>query len=169
MNKERAEYWLSQALDGELSPRRQRRLEKALAKDPSLADLREQWLAIGLSCRAQTVEPPQTPEAAWQDVQRAIRLSADESRQPSPSCFGGVWRWSLSAAAVLMLSVGIWWGSRPVDYPRAVIPLAERTQVEWVESDLPDAISMVYEDGDTGITVIWVMMDDVQEDNGHAG
>ncbi len=170
MKRERAAYWLSQALDGELSPRRLRRLEKLLTEDPALADLQEQWLAIGQSCRAQSVEPPQTPEAAWQNVQRAIRLSQDEVAEPTPTAVvGGLWRWGLSVAAVLLLFAGTWWGLRPTGEPWATVPVAERTQVEWVESDLPDAISMVYEDEDTGLTVIWVMMDDVQEDNGYAG
>ena len=82
----------------------------------------------------------------------------------------GRFKWAGALAAVCLLLVGVWsvWrGPDAPPYPGA-IALADRTEVEWVETDLPDAFSMVYEDADTGLTVIWVMVDEPGEEDEHA-
>lgn len=171
MNRLKAEQWLSMALDGELSPRRRAKLDAYLAAHPELADLQKEWAAIGDRYREQTVEPAQTPEAAWQDVQRLIRLHKSTDT-PQPQWRPRYVRIQLAglAVAALVIGFGFWRLTQlPPDIPFAAIAEADRTEVEWVETDLPDAMSMVYEDADTGLTVIWVLVHDNGEDDEHAG
>lgn len=175
MNRQHAEQWLSQALDGELSPRRQRKLEAYLAAHPELRQRETEWRAIGAQLHAQLPAPAHTSEAAWQDVQRAIRLqqAGKQAVEPSSEAAAGIWLYLRRmgvGAGIVLVALGAWiWLRAPVPGPAATIAEADRTEVEWVETDLPDAMSMVYEDTETGITVIWVMTDEQIEENDHAG
>ncbi len=171
MNRLKAEQWLSMALDGELSPRRRAKLDAYLAAHPELADLQKEWVAIGNQYREQPVVQAQTPEAAWQDVQRMIRLRKSTAAS-QPQWRPRYVRIQLAGVAVaaLVIAFGFWRITQiPPDAPFARIAEADRTEVEWVETDLPDAMSMVYEDADTGLTVIWVLVHDNGEDDEHAG
>jgi len=169
MNREKAERWLSMALDGELSERRREKLEAYLAADPSLADLRNEWVSIGDRYRAVAAEPAQTPEAAWQDVRRAIRLQGEQPRGELIA-FQHRLKWVGAMAAAFLIITGSWmmWRS-PDPAGWGTIAAADRTEVEWVETDLPDAMSMVYEDADTGLTIIWVLVHENGEEDEHAG
>lgn len=169
MNRQKAERWLSMALDDELSPRRRAKLDAWLAAHPELADLGKEWAAIGDRSRARVTAPPQTPEAAWQDVRRAIRLQADQPHGEETALQGRM-KWAGAFAAACLVVMGGWLWVRAPD-PAAVgaIADADRTEVEWVETDLPDAMSMVYEDADTGLTVIWVVVHENGEEDEHAG
>ena len=169
MNRHKAELWLSMALDGELSARRRAKLDAWLAKHPELDDLQDEWRTIGEQTRAQIPRAPQTPEAAWQDVQRAIRLqSTGAPSRHAP--IQGRFKWAGAIAAAFLVLAGAWLLLRSPD-PIAIdtIAAADRTKVEWLETDLPDAMSMVYEDADTGLTVIWVSIQDNGEEDEHAG
>jgi hypothetical protein len=111
--------------------------------------------------------PQQRVEAAWQDVQRAIRL---QEKAPIPAGYGGSWRWaSLTIALIVAAFIGWRWPAAPAPPGGMPIAAADRTIVEWVETDLPDAMSMVYEDEETGLTVIWLLVQENGEESGHAG
>lgn len=168
MNRKKAEQWLSQAMDGELSPRRTQQLEAWLKDHPEEGQaIQSAWKRVGEQLRAVQPLPRQTPEAAWSDVRRELRkIVAD----PEPSKM--LWRLSWAGAAValvFLLVSGIWLRQGATPGVGSVIAHADRTEVEWVETDLPDAVSMVYEDEKTGLTVIWVWLSENGEDDGPAG
>lgn len=169
MKRKTAERWLSMAMDGELSARRRAKLDAYLAADPSLAELRNEWVSIGDRYRTATVAPEQTPEAAWQDVRRAIRLQGETPRGERIALQSRM-KWAGAVAAALLVMMGARMLLRAPD-PSVwgAVAAADRTEVEWVETDLPDAMSMVYEDADTGLTVIWVLVHENGEEDGHAG
>jgi len=166
MNRKKAELWMSMALDGELSPRRVARLEAYLNQHPELMEDRATWKANAEFLRAHCrVASAQTAASAWQDVCRAIRLADSSSHEGEGFDFR--LKWASALAALLLLFAGAGVVYRTLQSPAwTVVAEADRTEVEWVETDLPDAMSMVYEDADTGLTVIWVL---VTEEHGHAG
>ena len=69
----------------------------------------------------------------------------------------------------LCLFAGIWWyqGGK-VDKRGRFYSQSGGTEVEWVETNIPDAMAMVYEDAETGLTVIWVDVPN-QENDGPVG
>ncbi len=167
MNRKKAEQWLSLAMDGELDERRLRKLEAYLEQHPEMALLRDQWTQVGSFAREAVPVAMQTPEAAWQDVQRAIRLQGDKPRESAVWS----WKWAGGVMAACLAGVLLWVGLRagPDPVPAGYIAQADRTEVEWVETELPDAISMVYEDAESGVTVIWVLTEEARKDDEHAG
>jgi anti-sigma factor RsiW len=169
MNCKKARQWISRDLDGELDARRKAGLAVHLEGCPACRGIRESWGRVGIRLREAPAVPAQTPEAAWADVRRSIRKASDRASAP------GLWvpvpamRWAVVAAVVLVmglfaLRVLPWRGpARSAER----LP-AEGTKVEMVETDLPGAAPMVYEDAGTGLTVIWVVEGDNKE-GGHAG
>lgn len=151
---------LSRSLDGELSPAEQARLERLLAEDAGLRQREQDWRALGDRLRAEPVPPPPTPEAAWMDVQRAIRLSKDDAVESTSPVFG--WRLRGLAVMLLLVMAGLgWWAYQSGRPLPAVAPVTARAdgksvEVEFVETDIPGASPMVYEDSETGWTVVWV-------------
>ena len=165
MNCDQAELWMSRALDGELSRDQEGILNEHLERCPACRQVREQWLVSTRLMREHQVTVPQTPEAAWADVQRTIRLQGAARSAKIPLVFG----WKLQWAAVMLVFVvmGLGWflmkrapttqtaaaGARP----------AETTVVEMVESGLPGASTVVYEDNDSGMMVIWLLPSEEKE------
>ncbi len=158
MNPLKVEQWLSAALDGELSHRQRERLERYLAAHPELSVLQNQWRALGDTVRTAQAPPEQTPEAAWQDVRRAIRLAGDEVSSETAAMGRRIrWAGAVAVAALLILGLYALLPSTRMVYTDRIVR-ADRTEVEWVETELPDAMSMVYEHEDTGLTIIWVLV-----------
>jgi anti-sigma factor RsiW len=150
------ERLLSKALDGAADPREQAALEAHLAACPHCAALREEWLRYRAFLQ-EPVAPAQTAEALWADVQRAIRLQGDRSDEDAP-VFGWRLRWAGAIIAVVLLGAyGVGLGLRQ-QAGRVVEAAAsdKAAQVEFVETDVPGASPLVYEDAETGLTVIWV-------------
>ena len=166
MNCEKVKKWISLEMDGELSPRRVARLQAHLDRCPACCKARESWASIGAQIQKRSVPGLKSPEAAWVDVRRAIRLDVRE-RQAKEN----VWmssaplRWAVSALLVMILGSGLFLTLRksPVRLARAAA-----TDVEFVETGLPDATPMVYEDSESGWTVIWVVEANGKKGN-HAG
>ena len=166
MNRKKAEKWLSLAYDGELSARRREKLGAHLARHPELVGLQQEWAVIGREFRQRIPQSRKTPEAAWQDVRRTVRLAAGRRRgaaAESSAHVQGRLRWAGALVGLLLVaSVGWMWLRSPS--PQSVaVARSDRTEVEWVETDLPDGMSMVYEDNETGLTVIWVSVDEEGE------
>jgi len=162
MSKERWERLLSRYLDGELSPRQRARIESILAARPEYRERLEQWRSLGAQLRHPAPPGGPTPESAWAGVQRAIRLSKPE---PAPT-FGWRLGWTAaSMATVLILGVGAWW--RLQSGAGTVSASFEAPEVEWVDTDLDDAMTVVYRDAESGWTVIWVTAEPGKGD--HAG
>lgn len=159
MNRKKIEELLSRGLDGELSPAERGELDRLLAVDPELKKLEGEWTSYAEALRAQPVPAAATSaEAAWADVQRAIRL--DSSRNEPVET--GVFRWRLGWAGAIIALVLLGFSTIALRQVLTPAPQEEQAglnkdvQVEFVESDLPGASPMVYEDVETGWTVIWV-------------
>lgn len=163
-----ARKWISLELDGELSVRRSEKLYYHIRRCHSCRSTRDKWVGVGSLLREYVARPAQTPEAAWADVQRALRTSGQTARNTARIPAGVFsWRWATAAAAALALCgvLGLWWRARG---PNVAVAHAPAAEVEWVETDLPGASTMVYEDGQSGWLVIWVV--EYREREGdHAG
>jgi hypothetical protein len=108
----------------------------------------------------------QTPEAAWANVRRAIRNDRDERKETEKAQVLGVpLRWATMTLLIMILGSGLFltFQTGPAGKARG-----EGTQVEFVETGLPDATPMVYEDAKSGWTVIWIVETN-GKDGGHAG
>lgn len=168
MNCLRASRCLSLALDGALTPRRQARLAEHLAGCAGCRALEQAWREQGCLLRRNTAAEAPTPEAAWMDVQRALRAARITPAADARGPWAG-WLWqpaaALAALVLVVLALSI---ARP--QPARVLATAPRApaRVEYVETSLPGASPVVFEDADAGLTVIWVMTADQQE-NQRAG
>jgi anti-sigma factor RsiW len=168
MNCRKVQEWISADLDGELDAGRKAKLTAHLTACVSCRELRVQWLAVGRQLRAEVVPQVQTPEAAWADVRRAIRNAAPEAAEETSWQPIFRLRWASIAAAVVvaagLLSIVVL--RRPSAPEVAAAPQGSR--VEWVETGLPGASPMVYEDEESGMVIIWVVEANNKE-GGHAG
>lgn len=158
MNRDQLEELLSRDLDGDLTPSEQVHLRAAEAADPTLADLRRAWQRVGQSLHDLPAPGAPNPAVAWQDVRRAIRLAGPREAAPAPRPgFGWRLAWSggaLSLALVLFVLAGRWWpAAAPAGLARAAL---RDVEVEYVESDLPGGSPMVYQDEESGWTIVWV-------------
>ncbi|MFH0879666.1 MAG: zf-HC2 domain-containing protein [Lentisphaerota bacterium] len=159
MNCQKAELWISRSLDGELPESQRPGLEEHLSQCSNCRQLREQWLTCGQLMKDRKIVPGQTPEAAWADVQRAIRLQAPQKQRVKfPLVFG--WQLQLGSAilALVVVGFGVHLWSRASSLPVAArAPASSATTVEMVESGLPGASTVVYEDSNSGMMVIWLL------------
>ncbi len=159
MKPNRDEILLSRFLDGDLSPREMEAFESRLAESPELQTLKTDFEAVGQAVREVPTPAGPTPEAAWADVQRRMRLEGDA---PSKAEDAGFWGsrlgWASAMMTVVLVALGIWIGTSRPGVPE--VAAAEPAVVEWVETELPGAMTMVYQDDDTGLTVIWVQEDE---------
>jgi predicted anti-sigma-YlaC factor YlaD len=162
MNCEKAQKWISLEMDGELSPRRTVRLRAHLDQCRDCFKTREGWASVGARMRDRQVPALKSPEAAWADVRRAIRNDQEERfEEESAWDIGAPLRWAAAALLVMIVGSGLFLS---LQKGPAEVARAGGTEVEFVETGLPDATPMVYEDSESGWTVIWVV-----EANGKKG
>jgi len=153
MNCEAAQKRLSLALDGEIRPGDRAELERHLAGCPHCRAARDAWAESARLLRASVALAPPA-EVMWNDVRRAIH-AAEPVAEARP---GLLWRlrWAgASIAAVVVAFAGL----TVLRHPGAVAA-ASAPAVEWAETGLPGANTMVMEDPETGAVVIWVMTGD---------
>ena len=156
MNREHLEELLSRDLDGELSPAEQATLRAAEAADPTLAELRMAWQRVGQSLHDLPAPGTPDPAVAWQDVRRAIRLAAAERPAPRPG-FGWRLAWSGGALAVAMVLFVLLGAYGPgAGESAGLAALSRDVEVEYVETDLPGGSPMVYQDEESGWTIVWI-------------
>ena len=172
MNCEKAQKWISLEMDGELAPRRSwrgalarsrlARLEAHLEMCAGCRKTRDEWASVGARMRDRQIPVLKTPEAAWADVRRAIRNDQEERFESEESwVVGAPLRWAAAALLVMIIGSGVF-----LSLQKGAVGVASvgGTEVEFVETGLPDATPMVYEDSESGWTVIWVV-----EANGKKG
>jgi len=162
MNCEKAQKWMSLEMDGELSPRRAARLQAHLGACAGCLKTRDEWTSVGVKIRERQIPVLKSPEAAWADVRRAIRSDREERYGTEESwSIGAPLRWAAAALLVMILGSGLF-----LTLQKGAVGMARAsgTDVEFVETGLPDAMPMVYEDSESGWTVIWVV-----EANGKKG
>lgn len=172
MNKDRARQWMSQAMDGELSPRQKQALDRWLETHPEEQGLMSQWqrAATCLRTMVPNTPSPDSPERAWAAIRSQLPPSSTTAWgwRPGPARLA----WSAAVAAIAFLAMVAWWQLRgpALPPPPDTIAAVDQTEVEWVESDVAGAMPVVYTDADTGLTVIWVSFDDERrEADPHAG
>ena len=163
MNCTRIQRDLSAMADGALRPRRATQVEAHMANCPACREFSQELGTLAQLVRTRPAPAGPTPEAAWADVRRALRLQGDRPGRPSP--FGWLtrplpWVGALATACVL-IAIGALWlrvGHVPPETkpPPIVAATAATTQVLSVSTELADASTMVYEDAESGWTVIWV-------------
>ena len=146
---------VSRLRDGQLGPRRAGAVRRALAESAELAGLEATFREIGDRVRDQPVSGGRAPEAVWQDVQRAIRLGGQEAGAAAGPV---AWprRWAAGALTAVAGAVVIGWMLARNPVAAAVVPV----EVEFAGTELPGATTLVYQDQETGLTVIWVMEED---------
>lgn len=164
MNCGKAQRWISLEMDGELSPRRLAALRAHLEGCPACRQVREDWVQVGAELRGRKAPAGPTAEAAWADVRRAIRNQVPAAPE---WVFGVPLRWVTVAAVLLIAAGGAFFFARTANVREAAAQ-EPATQVEMVETGLPDAAPMVYEDAESGLTVIWVVEANGKE-GGHVG
>ena len=164
MKANKAERDLSVWLDGEAGARGDKAIREAVGASPALEETQAQFKVIGDLLREEPVPAGQTGEAAWSDVQRRMRLAAsDPAAAESSGVFASRLRWV--AAMMLMFFVGLaglWIGRSAFDRAPALAASAAG-DVEWVETDVKNADTMVYWDEETDLTVIWLIVDEAAE------
>lgn len=167
MNCKKARMWISADLDGELSPREKALLEAHLAGCATCRRMREKWGQFGIRMRTAPAPAAPSSEAAWEDIRRTIRTIPRERRIIDASwVFGPGLKWAVAALLVIALGAGIF-GVRPRGRSlQAEAPPA--AEVELVETGLPGASPMVYEDAESGWMVIWIVEGN-HGGGGHAG
>lgn len=148
MNCETAEQLVSRAMDGEVDAAERAALDHHLSACAACRARAALWAEAGRMLREESVAAPPA-EVMWNDVRRAIRQGAPALRDEP----GLLWRlrWAgASIAAVVVLLAGLV-ALRPHG------AMASAPAVEWAETGLPGANTMVMENEETGAIVIWVM------------
>ena len=161
MNPKHQAKRISRFIDGDLSSSARARLEQDLAQSPELKRLQMDYTKIGELLRNQEIPIGQPPESAWADIRRSIRLD-HVGPEASTTILGSRLKWSAAMVSVLLVGLGV---GIVRNLSTAEIELP--TEVEWVETDVPGAMTIVYQDDETGLTVIWMMEED-DRDTRHA-
>jgi len=145
---------ISRFIDGDLNPSARARLAQDLAQSPDLDQLQMDYTKIGELLREQEIPTGQTSEAAWTDIRRSIRVDPSSS-EASSVILSSRLKWVAAMISILFVVLGI-------GTVRNLTPVAiqQPTEVEWVETEVPGAMTMVYQDDETGLTVIWMMEED---------
>jgi len=170
MNCRKARKWISMEMDGELPREQLPLLEEHLGACENCRNTRAAW--TGYSAYLGELPEPigYSPETALADVRRALRAGTGKGRAP-------VWHGALRPAwaAVFLVLIGstfLWYrftgGRDSANSSNVAYVETKQTRVEWVETDIPNAMSMVFEDAETGLTVIWVDAPEPEEAP-HAG
>ncbi|MCB1070428.1 MAG: hypothetical protein KDL31_08730 [Kiritimatiellae bacterium] len=157
MNTKAMDKLLSGALDGELTPGPRAQVEQWLANHPDAVAQQEQWARVGDLLR-EPLNPPD-PELEWQAIRRTIRSQAPAADAVVAETPVFSWRMAWAAAMLGLVSLGL--------YLIAGFQLHQGTlmahgqsgapaEVEWAESGVPGATMMIFADQETGMTVIWM-------------
>lgn len=150
---------LSAELDGELSPEELRTLEQALGNQEELRRQAANWAETSRML-GDTADIPVPP--AGEMLARVRAAVEAEAPRPTPILFFPM-PWAVAAAAVvlLVLSAGLWFraGDDSRMYGPGLAAWGESDPGMWVETHVPDSSAVVYEDEETGVTVIWMVTD----------
>ena len=168
MITEKEQRLLSRYLDGNLAGADREGVESRLQTDSAFRALKTEYEAIGQQLNEFREPAGVTLEAAWASVRREIRLARDEDGSRSvPWHFGSRLQWAGGMIAAVFLILGAW-VLIPGPAQDAGIAKSMPAEVEWVETAVPDAMTMVYQDDETGLTVIWIMEAEEETDPAHA-
>ena len=109
-----------------------------------------------------------SPGTGWEWVRRELREQAPVRGLLAPWSLNARLAWATGTVGLAVALTAAGWLALRGSGPGRVGEAGEAgTEVEWVETDRPDAVSMVYQDPATGWTVIWVAAE--EEAEGDAG
>lgn len=157
MKCQKAQEWLSQAMDGELDASSRLKLDQHLASCQTCRSVRTDWERAGVLLRSEVVAAPPA-EVLWADVRRAIRVTQPEAEPAVPG-----WRlkWASAFVGGLLLVMGVWGALHSARQGETSVARVEQeSSVEWAEAELPGTSTMVYEDAENDTVVIWLMAAD---------
>ena len=140
-----AQLKLQACLDGELSPRRARRLQARLAGDAEAqALLRElQATTAALAAFDQDLKLPESREFFWSKIEREIRRQPQPEPARAPASLLAGWRrWLAPAGALAAVLVATLLRDHPARGPQ-------------IESGLADSGALTYRDFAARATIVW--------------
>lgn len=148
---------LSRFRDGELPHSRAEALRRAVEDSPELRRLENEFRDIGEQLRELDVPAGKPAEVAWSDVQRGLRLQ-DSDAEGGAGILGSRLKWAAAIMSTVFIALGL-----AVMQAGTVTATVGPAEVEWVSTEVPGASTMVYQDEETGLTVIWMMEEDTDE------
>ena len=152
MNCDEALEKISRQMDGELPAEDRAAVEAHLAQCSACRDVRVRWASLSDVLREPPADLPPA-EVMRADVLRAIRQLEPAAEAPAGLFFKWRLAWAGAMVAAVMALIGGLGAWRMAGGGAAV---AARTEVESVETELPGAAPMIYQDEETGCTVIWI-------------
>jgi len=159
MNCRQAERALSRHLDDELPANDVATLEEHLASCSACRDSAAEWRGLGDAMRAEAPSEVPDPTKAWHDIRRTLRNreppTVQENRRP---WWARPLPWAGAAATVALITLG---------YLRHVSPSSQfpsGSAVEYVDTELPGASTVVYVDDETGWNIVWVLESETEPD-----
>ena len=169
MNCEQAREQISAMMDGELDAQEPGLLQAHIDACADCRKMKEEWASYTGFMKERFIPATQTPEAAWADIRRAIRLQAPAKKE---AAFGWVFQrpiqWASYALLLAVVMTGLVLIKRTPEHGGDVAGThSSSTEVLSVETGLAGAGTMVYEDAESGWMVIWVVAGD--KEAGHAG
>jgi len=152
MNCSQAEKALSRHLDGELLAGEVASLEKHLSSCSACRETAAEWGGYGSALRADAPNEIPDPTKAWHDIRRSLR----NRESPIPTTNARPWwarplPWAGAVVTVALFTVGYFLQLSPSPgFPYG-------SAVEFVDTDLPGASTVVYVDEETGWNIVWVL------------
>lgn len=158
--------WISRYVDGELPSPRREQIARELETSEEARRMKADFETIGERLREGPVPAARPPEAVWADVRRGIRLARKAPARPASWVLGSRVQWVGATMVAVLVGLTVWSGIRSMG-PSAPASLGSTVaEVEWMETDVPGATTMLYQDEETGLTVIW-MIEPNEGDPGH--
>lgn len=158
---------ISRAIDSELSPHERQQLETLRERNPQpVEDLETAYLRTGDLAREDAPAKTPDPQEAWFEIRRTMRQAepAPARARRSPNLAR---RTALSFAVILVMIGGIyiaasqrlwtWYEQTVQSGPVSV------SRVFSVETAIKGATTMIFEDEEVGLTVVWI---DTPEEEG---
>lgn len=175
MNCAHAQRLLSTLHDGALPTPPPSALAAHLAACPACRTFETGLTTTGAWLRTRPVPAGPTPEVVWANVQRTLRQGDPSAARTRHTRWDWLtarpWQFAGGAVAAALILVVALWGWGPAD--RSLAPVAAghvgapaaaaapshgpTTEVLHLSTGLAGASTMVYEDAQTGWTVIWVL------------
>jgi hypothetical protein len=134
MTADDLEIFITQSLDGLLSPEEQAALDAELARNPAARQLREEYLSLD-----RVLKNAPLPTLNEGRLSRQISLAIADRQMPRPVYIFPIWaRWAagIAAAACVALIAGIWMRP-PAQKPMAANMPAGLTQVAIMNAGAP--------------------------------
>jgi anti-sigma factor RsiW len=142
MKKMSDEQWTAY-FDGQLPESERKEAERLLAEDAEGARDLEAWREIRSGLQSLSDPAVRSADEVW----KGLRDALPEQKAALPMLTHPGWIATLgSAAAAAVVAL---WGWTP---GTGAVPAS----VEYVDSRLPESVPVVYTDGDSGWTVVWL-------------